>query len=94
MVANILEESEEEGEGAGRMVVAGGQRQSTAPDVLAAAMKSILSAVQRKEEGKGGRGRPGTGVTGHGGTRRHVGGKGRPGTGEKGQAGAPGARHL
>ena len=76
MVAETLEVSDEEGEGAERMVMAGGQRQPAAPNVAAAAMKWILPEVQRKEEGKGGQGRPGTGGTGHGGTGESTGGQG------------------
>ena len=60
VVADILEVSEEEGEEARRMVLAGSQRLPAAPDVLLADMKSILPAVQRKEEGKGRRGLTGT----------------------------------
>ena len=55
VVADILEVSEDEGEGAGRMAVEGGPRQPSAPNVPAAAMKSILPEVRRQEEGKGGR---------------------------------------
>ena len=65
---------QEEGEGAGRIVVAAGQRQPIAPNVAAAAMKLIIPAVQRKEEGKGAQGQPGTGVTGHVGTGGRRGG--------------------
>ena len=54
VVADILEVSEEEGEGMGKMVVARGQRPPRLPNVPAAALKSILPAVQRREEGKGG----------------------------------------
>ena len=57
MVDDILVVSEDEGEEARRMAVAGGQRQLTAPDVPAAAMKLILPHVRRKEQGKGRRGR-------------------------------------
>ena len=54
VVPDILEVSEDEGEGAGRMAVRGGRGQPSAPNVLAAAMKSILPEVRRQEEGKGG----------------------------------------
>ena len=94
VVADILEVTEEEGEGGGRMVVAGGHRQLAAPNVQAPAMKSILPAVQRKEEGKCGQGRPRTRFQGHVGTGGHTGGRGRPHPGGKGQAGAPGARRT
>ena len=94
LVADILKVSEEEGEGAGRRVVAGGQRQPAAQKVPPASMKSILPAMQRKEEGKGGQGWPGTGVTGHGGAGGHTEGVGRQGTGGKGQGGASGARRT
>ena len=52
MVADFLEVSEEEGEKARTMVVAGSQRQLGAPNVPAATMKLILPAVPRKKEGK------------------------------------------
>ena len=55
VVADILEISEDEGEGAGRMAVEGGPGQPSAPNVPAAAMKSIPPEVRRQEEGKGGR---------------------------------------
>ena len=53
---------EDEGEEARRMAVKGGQRPPTAPNVPAAAMKSTLPEVQRKEEDKGRRGRTGAGA--------------------------------
>ena len=56
VVADILEVSEDEGEGAGWLVVDGGPGQLSAPNVPAAAMKSILPEVRRQEEGKDGRG--------------------------------------
>ena len=56
VVADILEVSEDEGEGAGRMAGEGGPGQPSAPNVPAAAMKSILPEMLRQEEGKGGRG--------------------------------------
>ena len=42
VIADILEVSEDEGEGAGRMAVERGPGQPSAPNVPAAAMKSIL----------------------------------------------------
>ena len=59
VIADTLEVLKEEGEQAGRMAVRGGQRQVTAPNVPADAMKSIRLEVQREEkakEGKGGQG--------------------------------------
>ena len=56
VIADILEVSEDKGEGAGWMAVEGGPGQPSAPHVPAAAMKSILLEVRRQEEGKGGRG--------------------------------------
>ena len=41
VIADILEVSEDEGEGTGRMAVEGGPGQPSAPNVPAAAMKSI-----------------------------------------------------
>ena len=52
----ILVTSEDEGEEARRMAVEGRQQQPTAPNVPAAAMKSILPEVRMKEEGKSRRG--------------------------------------
>ena len=94
VVTDILEVSPEEAEGAGRIVLAKDQRQPTTLYVRAAAMKSILPAVLRKEEGKGGQGRPGTGVTGHVGTGGRTGGQGRQGTGGREQVGTAGARRT
>ena len=54
VVADIRKVSEDEGEGAGRMAVEGGPGQPSAPNVPAAALKSILPEVRRQEEGKGG----------------------------------------
>ena len=54
IVADILVVLEDEGEGARRMAVEGGPGQPTAPNVPAAAMKSILAEVRRQKEGKGG----------------------------------------
>ena len=53
VVADILEVSGEQAEGTRGMAVAGGQRQPVAPNVPAVAMKLILSALQRKEKGRG-----------------------------------------
>ena len=92
MVADIVEVLEEEGEEARRMVVAGGQRQPAAHNVPATAMKLILPAVQKKEEGKGRRGRTGVGEAGGGDSGVHTGGHARPGKGGKGQVSAPGAK--
>ena len=66
VVADILEVSEDEGEGAGRMAVEGGPGQPSAPNVPAAAMKSILPEVRRQEEDKGGRGQLEAGAAGSG----------------------------
>ena len=89
VVADIFEVSEDEGEGARRMVVEGGPGQPLAPNVPAAAMKSILPDVRRKEEGKGGRGQPDAGAAGSGDSIAV--GRGRTGRGGKGQAGTSGA---
>ena len=56
VVDHILVVSEDEGEEARRTAVEGGPGQPAAPNVPAAAMKSILPEVRRKEEGKGRRG--------------------------------------
>ena len=64
VIADILEVSEDDGEGAGRMTVEGGPGQPSAPNVPAAAMKSIPPEVQRQEEGKGGRGQLEAGAAG------------------------------
>ena len=64
IIAGILEVSEDEGEGAGRMAVEGGPGRPSAPNVPAAAMKSILLEVRRQEEGKGGRGQLEAGAAG------------------------------
>ena len=66
VVADILEVSEDEGEGAGRMAVEGGPGQPSAPNVMAAAMKSILPEVRRQEQGKGSRGQLEAGAAGSG----------------------------
>ena len=94
VLADILEVSEDEGEGAGRMAVEGGPGQLSAPNVLAAAMKSILPAVRSQEEGKGGRGQLEAGAAGSGDSSVSAGGRGRTGKGGKGQAGASGAVHA
>ena len=91
MVANILVVSEDDGEGARRILVEGGPAQPEAPNVAAAAMKSILCEVQRQEEGKGGRGQPAAGAAGSEDSSVPTGGRGRTGKGVKGQAGTPGA---
>ena len=62
VVAGMLVMLEDEGEEARRMAVAGGQRQATAHNVPAAAMKLILPEVRRKEKGKHRRGRTGAGA--------------------------------
>ena len=87
VVADILEVSEDEGEGAGRMAVEGGPGQLSAPNLPAAAMKSILPEVRRQEEGKGGRGQLEAGAAGSGDSSVSAGGRGRTGKGGKGQAG-------
>ena len=85
--------SEDEGEEARRMAVEGGPGQPAAPNVPAAAMKSILPEVRRKEEGKSKRGRAEAGAAESGDSGVRTKGQGRTGKGEKGQAGASGARH-
>ena len=52
VIADILEVSEDEGAGAGRMVLEGGPGEPSAPNVPAAAMKSILREVRRQEEAR------------------------------------------
>ena len=94
VIANILEVSEDEGEGAGRMAVEGGPGQQSAPNVPAAAMISILPEVRRQEEGKGGRGQLEAGATRSGDSSVSAGGRGRTGKGGKGQAGTSGALHA
>ena len=94
VVADILEVSEHEGERAGRIAVEGGPGQPSAPNVPAAAMKSILPEEWRQEEGKGGRGQPETGSAGSGDSSVSAGGRGRTGKGGKGQAGTSGAVHA
>ena len=92
VVADILEVSEDEGEGAERMAEEGGPRQ--APNVPAAAMKSILPEVRRQQEGKGGRGQLEAGAAGSGDSSVSAKGRGRTGKGGKGQAGTSGAVHA
>ena len=94
VVADILQVSEDEGEGAGRMAVEGGPGQPSAPNVPVAAMKSILPEVRRQEEGKGGRGQLEAGAAGSGDSSVSARGRGRTGKGEKGQAGTSGAVHA
>ena len=94
VVADILEVSEDEGEGAGRMAVEGGPGQPSAPNVPAAAMTSILPEVRRQEEGKGGQGQLEAGAAGSGDSSVSAGGRGRTGKGGKGQAGTSGAVHA
>ena len=91
IVDDILVELEDEGEGTSRMAVEGGPGQLTAPNVPAAAMKSILPEVRKQEEGKGGRGQPAAGAAGSGDSSLRTGGRGRTGKGGKGQAGMSGA---
>ena len=94
VIADILEVSEDEGEGAGRMAVEGGPGQPSAPNVLAAAIWSIPPEVRRQEEGKGGRGQLEAGAAGSGDSSVSTGGRGRTGKGGKGQAGTSGAVHA
>ena len=83
-----------EAEGVGRMAVDGGPGQPWAPNVPAAAMKSIRPEVRRQEEGKGGRGQLEAGAAGSGDSSVSTGGRGRTGKGGKGQAGTLGAVHA
>ena len=92
VVDDILVVSEDEGEEARRMAVEGGPGQPTAPNVLAATMKSIFPEVRRQEEDKGRRGQPAAGAAGSGDSSVRTGGRGRTGKGGKGQAGPSGAR--
>ena len=94
VIADILEVSEDEGEGAGRMAVEGGPGQPSAPNVPAAAMKSILPEVRRQEEGKGRRGQPEARAAGSGDGSVSTGGRGRTGKKRKGQSGTTGAVHA
>ena len=77
VVAGILEVSVDEGEGAGGIALEGGPGQLSAPNVTAAAMKSILQEVRRQEEGKGGRGQLEAGAAGQRGWRQGLRGMGR-----------------
>ena len=79
VVADTLEVSEDEGEGVGRMAGGGGPGQPLAPNVPAAAMKSILPEVRRQEEGRGGRGQPEAGAAGSGDSSVSAEGRGRTG---------------
>ena len=94
VVADILVVSEDEGEQARGMALKGGQRQPTAPNVPAAAMKSNFPEVQRRAEGKGRRGRKGTGATQGRDSGVRTGGREHTGKGGKGQVGASGARQA
>ena len=53
VVDDIFVVSENKGEEARRVALEGGPGQPAAPNVPAAAMKSILLEVRRREEGKG-----------------------------------------
>ena len=94
VVDDILLVSENEGEGARRMTVEGGPGQPAAPKGPAAAMKYILTEVQRKGEGKRRRGRAEGGAAESRGSGVRTGGQGRTCNGGKEQAGASGARHA
>ena len=94
VIADILELSEDEGEGAGRMTVEACPGQPSAPSVPAAAMKSILPDVRRREEGKGGQGQLEAGAAGSGDSSVSTGGRGRTSNGGKGQTGTSGAAHA
>ena len=92
VVADILGVSEDEGEEAVRMAVEGGPGQPLAPNVPAAAMKSILPGLRRQEEDKGGRRQLEAGAAGSGDSSVSAGG--HTGKGGKGQAGTSGAVHA
>ena len=62
VVDDILVVSEDEGKEARRVAVEGGPGQPAAPNVPAAAMKSVLPEVPRKEEGKSRQGRADAGA--------------------------------
>ena len=94
VVDDIPVVSKDEGEGARRMAVEGGPPQPMAPNVPAAAMKSILPEVRRQEERKGGRGQQAARAAGSGDSSVRTGGRGQTGKGGKGQAGTSGARHV
>ena len=72
----------------------GGPGQLSAPNVLAAAMKSILPEVRGQKEGKGGRGQPEAGAAKRGDSSVSAGERGRTGKGGKGRAGTSGAVHA
>ena len=65
----------------------GGPGQPMAPNVPAAAMRSILPEVRRQEESKGGRGQPAAGAAGSGDSSVRIRGRGRTSKGGKGLAG-------
>ena len=65
-----------------------------APNVPAAAMKSILPEVRRQEEGNGGRGQLEAGAAGRRDSSVSAGGSGRTGKGGEGQAGTLEAVHA
>ena len=81
VIDDILVVSEDEGEGARRMGVEGGPGQPSAPNVPAAAMKSILPEVRRQEEDKGRRGQLAGGAAGSGDSSVRTEGRERPGKG-------------
>ena len=94
VVDDILVLSEDGGEEARGMAVEGVPGQPTAPNVPAAARKSILPEVRRKEEDKGRLGQPAAGAAESGVSSVRTGGWGRTGKGGKGQTGTSGARHA
>ena len=94
VVADILVVSENQGEEAGRMAMAGSRRQPTAPNVPAGAMKSILPEVRRKEEAKFRIGRTGARAAEGWNSGVRPGGRERTGKGGKGPVGVSGARQA
>ena len=94
MLDDILVVSEDEGEEERRRAVERGPGQPAAPNVPAAAMRSILPELQKNEEGKSRRGRAEAGAAESGHSRVRTGGQGQTGKAGKGQAGASGARHV
>ena len=94
VVADILVVSDNEGKGARRMEAEGGQRQLTAVNMPAAAMKSISAEVRMKEEGKGRRGPTGTGAAEGGDSGVRTGGEGQTYKGGKVQVGASVAKQA
>ena len=94
VVDDILVVSEDEAEEGRRMAVEGAPGQPAAHNVPAAAMKSILLEVRRREEGKSRRGLAEAEAAESGDSRVRTGGQGRTGKGGKGQAGASGAEHA